>query len=151
MLFCLWCNTARYMYGNRVYQLQIYSIQLKCKYMYSLRNVLIYQQLTTCKKSMHCCVKDATLVYTFYWFCNGGGVLICVCILTVLGASLINWPTNPNCDNNIHVNCRCRCLISSSLDMHVKKKKKKNMQKDIGDVASPPVYACDCLLILCPL
>lgn len=123
MLFCLWCNTARYMYGNRVYQLQIYSIQLKCKYMYSLRNVLIYQQLTTCKKSMHCCVKDATLVYTFYWFCNGGGVLICVCILTVLGASLINWPTNPNCDNNIHVNCRCRCLISSSLDMHVKKKK----------------------------
>lgn len=89
-------------------------------------------------------------VYTFYWFCNGGG-LICVCILTVLGASLINWPTNPNCDNNIHVNCRCRCLISSSLDMHVKTKKKKNMQKDIGDVASPPVYACDCLLILCPL
>lgn len=31
------------------------------------------------------------------------------------------------------------------------KKKKKNMQKDIGDVASPPVYACDCFLILCPL
>lgn len=128
MLFCLWGNTARYMYGNRVYQLQIYSIQLKCKYMYSFKkcfdlsttNNMQEEYALLCKG---CYTTVNVHVYTFYWFCNGGG-LICVCILTVLGASLINWPTNPNCDNNIHVNCRCRCLISSSLDMHVKKKKK---------------------------
>lgn len=79
-------------------------------------------------------------------FVKGG--LIYVCILTVFGASLINQPTNPNCDN-IHVNCLSRCLTLSSLDMYVKK---TNMQKDFGgDIASPPVHACNCLLILFPV